>query len=108
MVSASAAVSNRRMNKMKPVTKRLNKFVDCAKEHGVDARWCHTKSSHYSLWLSRGEDKATPIFFSSSSGNRAIALYERQLFTKGMRSLGIDIDKTGLSLSFYTSRASID
>ena len=90
---------------MKPVTKRLNKFVDCAKEHGVDARWCRTKSAHYSLWLSRGEDEAEPIFFAGSSSNRKIALYERQLFTKGMRSLGIDINTTGLSLSFQAPPA---
>lgn len=44
---------------------------------------------------------AEPLVFASSSSNHKIALYERQLFTKGMRSLDIDIDKTRFSLSFH-------
>lgn len=108
VVTASAVMDswtmNKRMNKMKgsrAVKRRYEQFVRIAKYHGVDARLCRTQSSHYALWLSRGEDEARPIFFASTSNNRRIALYERQLFTKGMRSLGIDINNTGLSLSFH-------
>ena len=90
---------------MKSTIRRLEKFVDCAKEHGVDARLRRTKSDHYSLWLSRGDEKAQPLIFAGSSSNHKIALYERQLFRKGMRSFGIEIDNTGLSLSFQAPPA---
>ena len=84
-------------------TKNLDQFVKCATSHGIDATWCRTKSSHYSLLLSRGTEKSEPLVFASSPRNRNIKTYERQLFKRAMRKLGVDIDNTGLSLSFHTS-----
>jgi hypothetical protein len=87
---------------MNKIIKRLNKFSECAKSHGIDATWFRTKSSHYSLWLSRGDEKCKPLVFSSTSNHWKNAHIERVMFKRAMRSFGIDIDNTGLSLSFHT------
>ena len=96
----SAEEEREEMNK---IIKRLNKFAQCAKSHGVDATWCRTKSSHYSLRLSKGDKKAKPLIFASSSSDRRAAQQQRQRFRRAMRTFDIDIANTGLSLSFHTS-----
>lgn len=81
---------------------QLHQYVKTATSHGIDATLFRTKSSHYSLWLSRGDQKCQPLVFSSTSSNRKVERYERQLFRRAMRTFGIDIDNTGLFLSFHT------
>ena len=83
--------------------KQLHQYVKTAIFHGVDATLCRTKSSHYSLWLSRGDQKCQPLVFSSTSNHWKNAHIERVMFKRAMRKLGVDIDNTGLSLSFHTS-----
>jgi hypothetical protein len=90
------------MNNRHAVVKHLNNYVKCATSHGITAMYFRTKSTHYSLLLSRGDEKYKPLIF-AGSGDWKAATNQRQVFRRAMRSFGIDIDNTGLSLSFHTS-----
>ena len=88
---------------MSQIIRQLNKFAECAKSHGVSATYFRTKRQHYSLRLSRGNVKAEPLLFASTERDSRTAKKQRQRFRRAMRKLGVDIDNTGLSLSFHTS-----
>jgi len=82
--------------------KNLDKFVKCATSHGITATYFRTKSLHYSLLLSRGDEKYRPLIFAGTESDWRAATNQRQVFRRAMRSFGIDIDNTGLFLSFHT------
>ena len=91
------------MNKRKTVEKRLKNYVKVATSHGITAVYFRTQSQHYLLLLSRGDEKYKPLIFADTGSEWRAAMNQRQVFRRAMRSFGIDIDNTGLFLSFHTS-----
>ncbi len=93
------------MNKRKTVEKRLKNYAKVAQSHGVTATYFRTKSQHYSLRLSRGDEKYRPLVCAGTGSDWRAATNHQQEFRRGMRSFGIEIDNTGLSLSFHAPPA---
>ena len=91
------------MNNRNAVIKRLDNYVIIATSHGITAMYFQTKSKHYSLLLSRGDEKYRPLICAGTDSDWRAATNHRQEFRRAMRSFGIDIDNTGLFLSFHTS-----
>ena len=96
------------MNKRKTAEKRLKNYAKIAISHGITAVYFRTQSQHYLLFLSRGDEKYKPLIFADTGSEWRAAMNQRQVFRRAMRSFGIEIDNTGLFLSFHTrSKSSV-